>query len=418
MGREHHKWQIGKLPPLIRPHSLAKHRVLRQYLERYVSVLTRNVRQEQFRLTLVDGFSGGGRYLDSRTKEERPGSPLIMLEAMRDAARQAQQRRSKDFHLDVQYVFVEKEGDALEHLRRVISESEYRSLLDERIRLIHGDFVTHSPEIVTFIKSRGRAGRAIFSLDQFGYSDAPLPTIRDILANLDNAEVILTFATDWLIDYLSANEQTQRIIERVGITLPSKTIETVKQEEDWRRAIQFLLHRQIPERTGAKFYTPFFIRSADSDRAFWLIHLSGHFRARDVMVGLHWQESTSFAHYGRSGLRMLGYDQDRDAAWTDQRMLPGFFFDEAALASSQRELLEQLPETLFNFRDGVVLTDLFSGLANDCPVTLAIMKGVVNDLAKEGLIEIRDESGSKRRRAIQHHSDIIVPSRQKRIYFS
>lgn len=417
MGHEHHDWEIGKPPPIIRPHSLAKHRVLRQYLERYVSVLTRNVRQDQFRLTLVDGFSGGGHYLDSRTKEERPGSPLIMLEAMRDAASEAQQRRSKPFHLDVQYFFVEKDTEALDYLRRIISDSEYRRLIDDRIHFNHGEFVAHSPNIVKFIKSRGGAERAIFFLDQFGYSDVPLPTIRDILANLGNAEVILTFATDWLIDYLSANEQTQRIIERLGITLPPETIETIKQQQDWRRAIQFLLHRQIPESTGAEFYTPFFIRSADSNRDFWLIHLSGHFRARDVMVGLHWQEST-FAHYGRSGLRMLGYDQDRDAAWTDQRMLPGFFFDDDARASSRQELLDQLPETLFNFKEGIALTDLFSALANDCPVTLAIMEGVLNDLAKEGAIDIRDKSGlTTRRGTIQHPSDIIIPSSQKRICF-
>ena len=124
-----------------------------------------------------------------------------------------------------------------------------------------------------------------------------------------NAEVILTFATDSLIDYLSENEQTQHILENVGISLPSKTIVTAKESRDWRRTIQFALHREIPEKTGAKFYTPFFIRSADAHRDFWLIHLSGHYRARDVMVGLHWKESTSFAHYGRSGLHMLGYDR-------------------------------------------------------------------------------------------------------------
>ena len=73
MGSEHHHWQIGNSPPEIRPHSLAKHRVLRGYLERYVSVLTVKPAQETLRLTLVDGFAGGGRYLDSRTKEERPG---------------------------------------------------------------------------------------------------------------------------------------------------------------------------------------------------------------------------------------------------------------------------------------------------------------------------------------------------------
>jgi len=417
MSREHHDWKIGNDPPLIRPHSLAKHRVLRAYLERYVSVLTANPRQEQLRLTLIDGFAGGGRYLDCRTKEERPGSPLIMLEAMDHAAEGAQRARSKPFHLDVQYIFVEKDAEALDYLRRVLADSKYAPLVGDRIQLIQGEFTAQVPAITEFVRKRGRADRAIFVLDQFGYSAVPLPTLRNILATLDNAEVILTFATDSLIDYLSENELTQQILEKVGISLPSKTIVTAKEERDWRRTIQFALHREIPEQTGAKFYTPFFIRSTDAHRDFWLIHLSGHFRARDVMVGLHWKESTSFAHYGRSGLRMLGYDQQHDAEWTRQQMLPGFYFDDTALASSQEDLLEQLPERIFNIGEGVVFSELFAALTNECPVTAEIMKGVLADLAKEGVIQVRDKTGLTTRRAgVQRDSDVIIPSRQKRLF--
>ena len=67
MTHEHHHWRIGEDPPLIRPHSLAKHRVLQAYLESYVATLTKNPRQDRLRLTLVDGFAGGGRYLDQGT---------------------------------------------------------------------------------------------------------------------------------------------------------------------------------------------------------------------------------------------------------------------------------------------------------------------------------------------------------------
>lgn len=419
MSHEHHNWKLGNDPPLIRPHSLAKHRVLRSYLERYVSVLTSNPRQEQLRLTLIDGFAGGGRYLDSRTKEERSGSPLIMLEAMELAAEEAQKIRNKPFNLDVQYIFIEKDRESLDYLQQVLADSKYAPLIGDSIQLIQGEFTEQVPDITEFVKKRGRAGRAIFVLDQFGYSAVPLPTIRSILATLDNAEVLLTFATDSLIDYLSDNEQTQQILTSVGITLPPTTIRTAKEQRDWRRTIQFALHREIPERTEAKFYTPFFIRSTDAHRDFWLIHLSGHLRARDVMVGLHWKESTSFAHYGRSGLRMLGYDQQQDAEWTHQHMLPGFYFDETALVSSQEELLEQLPERIFRHSDGVVFNDLFAMLTNECPVTAEVMKGVLSELAVAGVIQVKDKTGAKTRRAsIQHDTDIIIPSRQKRLFLS
>lgn len=263
----------------------------------------------------------------------------------------------------------------------------------------------------------GGPAERFFFLDQFGYRDVPFPIIREILAALKSAEVILTFATDYLIDYLSGDENTQRILENVGIQLPSKEILTAKEQRDWRRTIQFALHQEIPKRTQATFYTPFFIRSADAHRDFWLIHLSGHFRARDVMVGLHWEQSTSFAHYGRSGLRMLGYDQKQDAEWTKQLMLPAFYFDETALASSQEELLDQLPKRIRTFGEGVPFNELFSALTNECPVTADIMKSVLADLAKEGVIQVRDKSGLKSRRTgVQHGSDIILPHRQRKLF--
>ncbi len=417
MGHKNHDWGVGKTPPVIRSHSLAKHRVLRGYLERYISVLTANPRLDQFRLTLVDGFAGGGIYLDARSKEERSGSPLIMLEAMDQAAEAAKASRLKPFHLDVQYIFVEKDAETIDYLRSVISKSKHAPLLADRIQLLQGEFTAKVPEITAFVKQRGRAERAIFVLDQFGYIDVPLPTIRNILATVDKAEVFMTFAVDFLIDYLSENEATQQTLAKIGITLPSKTIGTAKESRDWRRSIQLALHEQIRSQTAAKFYTPFFIRSEDSHRDFWLVHLSGHFRARDVMVGLHWKENRSFAHYGGSGLQMLGYDPKYDSDLTRQRMLPEFHFDQTARASSHEELLRQLPERIFPSKDGITFQSLFSSLTNECPVTAEIMKDVLNDLAKDGTIRVQDKQKLIIRRAgIRHDSDIILPNPQRRLF--
>jgi hypothetical protein len=114
---------------------------------------------------------------------------------------------------------------------------------------------------------------------------------------------------------------------------------------------------------------------------------------------------------------MLGYDQQLDAEWTNQRMLPGFYFDKTALVSSQEELLEQLPERIFNFGDGIAFSKLFSMLTNECPVTAEIMKGVLGELAKAGVIKVRDSAGTtSRRNGIQHDSDVIIPSRQQRLF--
>lgn len=418
MAHENHEWRAGREPPELRPHSLAKHRVLKAYLLRYVETLTSRVMQDQFKVTLVDGFAGGGCYRDATTGAHRPGSPLIMLEAMRDAATQAQQRRNKEFNLDVEYFFVEKDPSAISYLRKTIEDSEFRPLLDGSVKLIHGTFAEHFPKIRDRIQSRGSAQRAIFNLDQFGYKDVPFQLIAGLLACINKAEVILTFAVDFLIDYLSDSCVSRSTLDNVGIQLPRKEIATLKQQLDWRRRIQFALHKEIPKKTGAKFYTPFFIRSEDSHRDFWLLHLSGHVKAKDVMLGLHWQESTAFAHYGRSGLRMLGYDPKRDPDLSGQNMLPGFYFDDTAKASSCQELVEQLPERLRQHLSGVSFAHVFESTTNESPVSADIMKSVVAELAREGFVSIKDKTGmTLRRGTIQADSDMIVPSPQSRFVF-
>ncbi len=415
MADKHHLWIPGEELPLIRPHSLAKHRVIEAYLKRYVEVLTANPRQPEFCLTLVDGFAGGGLYRDSQTKERRYGSPLLMLHAMKEAAQNAQKQRLKEFHLDVEYFFIENDQGAYQCLAAALQDTEFRSLVDDKIKLIHGEFVSQVDPIVERVEQRGRGKRVIFVLDQFGYSDVPMPALRQILSQLDNAEIILTFASDSLINYLSSNETFQRILERLGVEISRGTITTLKQERNWRRAIQDILHREIHQRSEAKYYTPFFIRSTDAHRDFWLIHLSGHARARDVMVGLHWSENNSFAHYGRPGLHMLGYDPAADAKLTRQSSLPVFCFDDTARGLSIDALLDQLPQRISRHSDGLPFAEFFAATTNETPATSEIMKEAIATLCREGIVNVTDKTGIKRRKVgVQSNSDVLRLSRQKR----
>ena len=99
-------------------------------------------------------------------------------------------------------------------------------------------------------------------------------------------------------------------------------------------------------------------------------------------------------------------------------MLPGFFFDDTARASSQDELLDQLPDRLAVHSSGIAFQDLFTVLANEVPVTQEIMARVLADLSRDGVIQVRDRTGLTRRRAgIQRKSDIIVRSSQRLIDF-
>lgn len=94
MPKKAYGWSDGSTPE-IAPHSLAKHRILREYIERYLRVLTARPGIDKFRVTLVDGFAGGGEYFDPRKQLICPGSPQILIDAVRTAEACINKERNK-----------------------------------------------------------------------------------------------------------------------------------------------------------------------------------------------------------------------------------------------------------------------------------------------------------------------------------
>jgi len=141
MGSSEYLWAPGETPPTIQDHSLAKHQVLARYLRVYIDVLTANVAMDSFRIALVDGFAGGGVYQTTRG-DLHHGSPLQMVDAMVDAEITANERRKKQFHLDVNLFFVERSPRNLEVLRATLANhaAAQRYLREERLHILQGTF--------------------------------------------------------------------------------------------------------------------------------------------------------------------------------------------------------------------------------------------------------------------------------------
>lgn len=120
MPKTPYDWSHG--PAEIDPHSLAKHTILREYVERYVTILTKNGTLPRLRVTLVDGFAGGGEYVSKGSGGKiHVGSPLILIEAVRTATFLVNRGRTKAIDIDASFVFVEKERSAFEHLRDTLT---------------------------------------------------------------------------------------------------------------------------------------------------------------------------------------------------------------------------------------------------------------------------------------------------------
>lgn len=416
MGK--YSWEIGSAPPQLGEHSAAKHAVLREYLRRYIEVLTSDPRHDALNLTLVDGFAGGGEY--AYKGGFAPGSPMILLEEAACAQARFDAERRKPFALKCHHIFVEWKRSNFDYLQAHIRKSAYGPALGDTIHCINDDFGNVLPTIITRIRERGSSHRSIFVLDQYGYSDVSFAAIRAILDNLANPEIILTFSVDFLITHLNEDEGFLKGI--VPIELGFEHVRNMLDiKNDGQRGarwvIQNLVYQHLMSKTGAPYYTPFFIKSPESHRSYWLVHISKHPKARDEMAGRHWAMSNHFIHHGQAGLRMLGYDPNRD---TGQAPLD-FMFDDDAEQRSKGALMAELPPLIFDRGlgngEGITLERLFTSICNDTPATTGLVSGALAELRAEKEIEIVSKNGRERPRTTNFQwSDVILPARQRSLF--
>jgi three-Cys-motif partner protein len=403
MTQSQYRWD-GYKPAIIKQHSIAKHEVLREYLVAYLQTLVTSPAQDAISVTLIDGFAGGGLYTHEDTGLPVLGSPFVFLEAAKEAQALLSLDRKKPLQYNLDYFFVEKKAQTHAFLLKNLEERGYRDRLGHDIRVLQGSFEQHYPQILSFIRAKSPvAGRSIFLLDQYGYKDVPTTQIRQIFERLPRAEVILTFAVDSFINFASDNPATEQQLKNLDIPdlLKGRTFEDIKSsEKDVRLYIQSCMYQALVANCGARYFTVFFIRTTGHGD-YWLVHLSQHPRARDVMTTVHWNNNTHFIHYGGAGLQMfrtLGYATREDAKFTGQGEF-GFCFDESASDASVRALAKQIAPLVHQCKDGITFGDLFSSNCNSSPADSARYRLAIEQLIGHKELVVVGENGAYRRRA-------------------
>lgn len=404
------KWHPDDQPPHIELHSEAKLKVLRSYLRAYFDRLNVNPNRDQFRLDLVDGFAGGGIF--SKGHEVISGTPLIMLEEANAAKIRLNENRRKPLRVDCKFYFVDEEQAHTDHLRKVLSDRDY-NLDEEQIVIQTGLFEKKVSEIIKEIRKRQpQSGRAIFLLDQTGYSQVPLALVSRIFRELRAAEVILTFAVDSLVNFLRNPDDLTQALMRLQLGDDKKRELILSHDGDDSKALaQRILRDHVRQITGSKFDTPFFINPETSRRALWFLHLSNHPTARDVMIKQHWSNFNNCLHFGIGGFGMLGFD-----AILDKRTIPLFRFNEVDALNLHQQLLEALPEELFGHvsEQPISIDALHHLIANDTAAKFSDLDKIILKLFRENEFEILNSQGKVRSRSsLQHLSptdQIALPS--------
>jgi three-Cys-motif partner protein len=206
MVTSRYSWERGVE---LEEHTRRKHKILREYLARYLTVRCGFPQQSKFRLAIVEGFAGGGRY-----KGGEPGSPLIFVEELRAAAERFNLKRKDEgmSPLDIEAFLILNDAEPgttailknnLEPLLRAIRADVPR--LHLQTAYFEEPFETLYPEIRVILGQR-RYQNVLFNLDQYGYSDVRLSTLANIAAAFSSAEIFYTFGILSLLAFLAKRD--------------------------------------------------------------------------------------------------------------------------------------------------------------------------------------------------------------------
>lgn len=132
---------------------------------------------------------------------------------------------------------------------------------------------------------------------------------------------------------------------------------------------------------------------------YWLVHLSKNYKARDVMMELHWEMANHFSHYLEPDLFTLGYRAGSDRGATlqnDMELGEAHHFDAIASEKCKRGLGGKLIPLIFDRRDPIEFRQLTESIGSLTPATADMIKESLDEAIRCGEVLVTSQDGKKR----------------------
>lgn len=408
MVKKSYEWVSGAK---LEDHSRRKHKILREYFFSYLRVRCQHPQQSRFRLAVVDGFAGGGRYSCGTA-----GSPVIFLEVLKNATDFVNTHRLDQGlgAIDIECLLVLNDADrnVVELLKSIVGPlcaviAQTVPRLHIHVEYLNNTFEMAYPAIKTIL-FQGRYRNVLFNLDQYGHSHVERRTLVDIMRTYPSAEVFYTFAVEALVSFLRKSEPTLLAAQLACFGFEKDDLiclQDVMNKSSWLGAAERLVFESF--QTCAPFVSPFSINNPDGWR-YWFIHFANFYRARQVYNNILHDNSGAQAHFGRSGLNMLSYDPGHDGGTL-------YLFDESDRQRAKEQLLNDIPRLVSKSGDVVKMLEFYESIYN---ITPAHTDDVHAAIISNPDMEIITPAGGGRRKANTISvGDIIKLKSQKSFLF-
>ncbi|AWJ87653.1 hypothetical protein TSH58p_24675 (plasmid) [Azospirillum sp. TSH58] len=383
-----YQWADGAT---LEDHSRRKHKILREYFSDYLSVRCGHRRRDRFRLAIMDGFAGGGRY-----RCGTPGSPLIFVQELQYAVQRINIVRategSSPLRIECLLILNDADRDAFQSLKNNVNPV-LQQVLEENQRLsINVEYSCDDFE-TSYLKSKPKLQKyrnVLFNLDQCGDMHVKIETIHDIMRSWSKAEIFFTFMISSLVAFLQKKEP-EKLLKRLAhleIDRPIlQDLETISSRKEWLGAAERMVFDTLQK--CSPFVSPFSINNPNGWQ-YWFIHFSNSYRARQVYNNILHKNSSFQAHFGRSGIDMLVYDQLHEKGQL-------YLFDQDGRKIARDQLFGDIPRFVSDAGESISVNDFFQKIYNNTP---AHQDDINTALIDNPDLEVVTESGGIRRKDI------------------
>lgn len=392
--------------PEIPTYAKAKHLVLQEYVKNWIEVICGHCVVGPDRLTLIDGFCGGGMYKDGDQLWE--GSALRVIRMVESGLNNVQQRKEW-YKPDIQYIFIDDNIEHVECLKLQLINAGFGHYLDSgKCQIITNDFLTELNNCLNIVKAR--KGYSFFFLDPFGLDISP-SVVRDII-NLGHSEILLTHMLSGLVRILPRRqeERYKKFFESFEADDYYRDIADQKDfltRQAYLRNQALLLYRQEGK---AQYAWTFAIMKNIKTVEYYLIHLSSNATALEVMKKTLFKYNTleyqyHYEVYGL-GFRELDYFDTNLNIYNISQNNIGDCID---------NLTEQLMQLVYNNQDGISFKQLYLKTTQTNPATVPLyMSSLVQRRVEKEIKLIRNGKLTSSRNL--KPDDLIIKSKDTPIW--
>lgn len=275
----------------IEAQTVAKHLVLKYYLEGWLPILGR----WQGRLLYIDGFAGPGEYVGGE-----PGSPLVALDCVK-----RYKTADSQSGVEVVLLFIESKRDRAEHLRRRLKRERWPA--DTHCEVLQGTFDDNVSGLLNNIRQQNLAlAPAFVMIDPFGVKGSRIDLIGEILQN-QRSECMISFLYEPIRRFQERPEFEPHLNELFGTRDWRKCFDMA--EEGERKLYLHCLFKRQLKKHGAK-YVVFFELWNGKRHVYSIYFTTGHPKGCDLMKRAIWraEPSGSYRLSGYAGSRRMLFD--------------------------------------------------------------------------------------------------------------